>query len=86
MGVLAPVSAHAGPFAQPPIGTSGIFPPRVSAESPSNIPDQGGYIPDHFGCCAPKIGFFRGVGGGAQKKFSPLESYYFCELGAHAKI
>ena len=25
MGVLAPVSAHAGPFDQPPIGTSGIF-------------------------------------------------------------
>ena len=37
MGVLAPVSAHAGPSAQPPIGTSGNFPARVSAESPSNI-------------------------------------------------
>ena len=37
MGVLAPVSAHAGPSAQPPIGTSVIFPARVSAESPSNI-------------------------------------------------
>ena len=37
MGVLAPVSAHAGPSPQPPIGTSGIFPARVSAESPSNI-------------------------------------------------
>ena len=37
MGVLAPVSAHAGPSAQPPIGTSGIFPARVSVESPSNI-------------------------------------------------
>ena len=35
MGVLAPVSAHAGPSAQPPIGTSGNFPARVSAESPS---------------------------------------------------
>ena len=33
MGVLAPVSAHAGPSAQPPIGTSGNFPARVSAES-----------------------------------------------------
>ena len=32
MGVLAPVSAHAGPSAQPPIGTSGIFPVHVSAE------------------------------------------------------
>ena len=37
MGVLAPVSAHAGPYAQPPIGTSGNFLARVSAESPSNI-------------------------------------------------
>ena len=37
MGVLAPVSAHAGPSAQPPIGTSGNFPARVSAESPLNI-------------------------------------------------
>ena len=37
MGVLAPVSAHAGPSAQPPIGTSGKFPARVSAELPSNI-------------------------------------------------
>ena len=37
MGVLAPGSAHAGPSAQPPIGTSGIFPAHVSAESPLNI-------------------------------------------------
>ena len=37
MGVLAPVSAHAGPSAQPPIGTSGNFPAYVSAELPSNI-------------------------------------------------
>ena len=37
MGVLAPVSAHAGPSAQPPIGTSINFPARVSAESPSII-------------------------------------------------
>ena len=37
MGVLAPVSAHAGPSAQSPIGTSGNFPARMSAESPSNI-------------------------------------------------
>ena len=37
MGVLAPVSAHAGPSAQPPISTSGNFPKRVSAEPPSNI-------------------------------------------------
>ena len=31
MGVLAPVSAHAGPSAQPPMGTSGKFPAHVSA-------------------------------------------------------
>ena len=37
IGVLAPVSAHAGPSAQPPIGTIGIFPARVSAKLPSNI-------------------------------------------------
>ena len=37
MGVLSPVSAHAGHSAQPPIDTSGNFPARVSAESPSNI-------------------------------------------------
>ena len=32
MGVLAPVSAHAGHSAQRPINTSGNFPARVSAE------------------------------------------------------
>ena len=37
MGVLASVSAHAGPSAQPPMGTSRIFPAHVSAEQPSNI-------------------------------------------------
>ena len=36
-GVLAPVSAHAGPSAHSPLGTSGIFPAYVSAELPSNI-------------------------------------------------
>ena len=33
MGVLAPLSAHAGPSAQPIIGTSGNFPAGLSAES-----------------------------------------------------
>ena len=33
MRVLAPVSAHAGHSAQPPIDASGNFPARVSAES-----------------------------------------------------
>ena len=37
MGVLAPVSVHAGPSAQPPINVSGNFPAHVSAELPSNI-------------------------------------------------
>ena len=37
MGVLAPVSAQAGPSAQPPIDVSGYFPAPVSAESLSNI-------------------------------------------------
>ena len=32
MGFLAPVSAHAGPSAQPPIGTTIIFLAHVSAE------------------------------------------------------
>ena len=31
-GGLAPWSAHAGPSARTPIGTSGIFPAHVSAE------------------------------------------------------
>ena len=39
----------------------------------------------HFGVCPPKIGFFRGLG--VVPKFSPpVESYYFCELGVHAKF
>ena len=37
MGVLAPGSAQAGPSAQPPIGSRGIFPAHISAESPLNI-------------------------------------------------
>ena len=37
MGVLAPVSAHAGPSAQPLIGTSGNFQACASAELPPNI-------------------------------------------------
>ena len=50
MGVLAPVSAHAGLSAQPPIGTSGNFSARVSAASISpNFP--------------VKIGLIGGVGG-----------------------
>ena len=39
MGVLAPMSAHAGHSAQPPINASGNFPAHVSAESISpNFP------------------------------------------------
>ena len=37
MGVLVPVSAHAGPSTQPPINMNGNFPAHVSAELPSNI-------------------------------------------------
>ena len=37
MGVLTPMSTQVGPSAQPPIGTRGNFPARMSAESPSNI-------------------------------------------------
>ena len=36
-GVLAPMFAHAGPSAQPPIDMSGNFSAHVSAESSSNI-------------------------------------------------
>ena len=32
IGVLAPGSAHARPYARPPIDTSGNFPAHVSAE------------------------------------------------------
>ena len=37
MGVLAPMSAHAGNSARTPIDTSGNFQAHVSAELPSNI-------------------------------------------------
>ena len=37
MGVLAPMSVHKGPSAQPPIDVSGNFPASVSAKSSSNI-------------------------------------------------
>ena len=56
MGVLALVSAHAGPSAQPPIGTIGNFPARLSAESISpNFPIFRGYRGD-----PPNI-FFIGI-------------------------
>ena len=53
MGVLAPVSAHAGHSAQPPIDTSGNFPARVSAES----------ISPNFGIFRSKSAFLGGQGG-----------------------
>ena len=37
MVVLAPGSVHAGPFAQPPIDTSGNLSAHMSAKSPSKI-------------------------------------------------
>ena len=36
MGVLVPVSVHAGPSAQRPMNVSGNFPADMSAELPSN--------------------------------------------------
>ncbi len=60
MGVLAPVSAHAGHSAQPIIDASGNFTAQVSAESISpNFP--------HF---LVKIGLIGGAGGIPQKTFS----------------
>ena len=52
MGVHAPVSAHVGPSAQPPIGTSINFLARVSAVNFTKFP--------HF---LVKIGLIWGVGG-----------------------
>ena len=60
MGVLAPVSAHAGPSAHPPIGTSGNFPAHVSAQS----------ISPNFTHFPVKIGLLGGVGGVPQIFFS----------------
>ena len=70
MGVLAPVSAHAGPSNQPPIDTSGNFPARVSAESILAFKH-------------PKFAFQGGRG--VPEIFFSLECSYFCEYGAHAK-
>ena len=39
----------------------------------------------HFCFCSPKMTLLRGIGG-VPEIFFPLESYHFCELGAHAKI
>ena len=63
MGVLAPVSVHAGPSAQPPIDVSGNFPARVSAEL--NFPKF-----SHF---PVKIRLIGDIGGIPQISFS-LES------------
>ena len=60
MGVLAPVSAHAGHSAQPPIDTSGNFPARVSAES----------ISPKLSHLMVKIGLIGCVGGIPQISFS----------------
>ena len=67
MGVLAPVSAHAGHSAQPPIDTSGNFPARVSAESISpNFP--------HF---PVKIGLIGDIGWIPPNIFFLLSKLYF---------
>ena len=61
MGVLAPVSAHAGHSAQTPIDTSGNFPAPVSAEWSSNIspsPSKMFQTPTTTPCrFSPKLGF-----------------------------
>ena len=61
MGVLAPVSAHAGHSAQTRIDTSGNFPAPVSAEWPSNIspnPSKMFQTPTTTPCrFSPKLGF-----------------------------
>ena len=47
MGVLAPMSAHALPSAQPSINPSGNFLVHMSANSPSNIsPNPSEVIPE----------------------------------------
>ena len=74
MGVLAPVSVHAGLSAQPPIGTSGFSGTRVCRVNFPKFP----HLP-------VKIGLIEGVGGIPQVSFS-LESSYFCDLGSHAKF
>ena len=63
-----------GTLRSAPIGTSGNFPARVSAES----------ISPKFPILV-KIGFIGGVGGVTEIRFS-LESSSFCYLGAQAKI
>ena len=92
-------SAHAWRSAQPPIGTSGIFPAQVSAESPSNMSpspseviskvsevyDKYFRIYLKLAHFPVKIGLIRGVRG-VPEFFVWLESSYFCYLGAHAKI
>ena len=93
------MSAHAGPSAQPPIGTSGIFPANVSAELPSNIsPNPSEVIskvPEVYDKSfriylkkanfPVKIGLIGGLRG-VPEIFFQLESSYLCYLGAHVKI
>ena len=99
MGVLAPVSAHAGPSAQPPIGTSGNFLAHVSAESPSNASPNLSEVISEVSELYDKpfldifdFSQFSGQnrvnwgGSGAPRFFFLLESSSLCYLGAHAKI
>ncbi len=96
MGVLAPVSAHAGPSAQPPIGTSGNFPARISAESPSNISPNPSEVISKVSGLSDKsfLEIFENSTFSGQNRVnwrgpdsSPrLKSSNYCYLGAHVKI
>ena len=99
MGVLAPVSAHAGPSAQPPIGTSGNFPAHVSAELRSNISPNPSEVISEVSELYDKpfldifdFSRFSGQnrvnwgGRGVPDFLFWLESSSLCYLGAHAKI
>ena len=82
MGVLAPVSAHAGPSARPPIGTSGNLQNAKFLNCSTN--PSGRNSP--FWILSAQNWLFKGGREGSPIFFSPLESLYFCYLGAHAKF
>ena len=86
MGVLTPVSVHAGPSAQPPIGTSGNFPASVSAELPSNISPNPSKVISEVSefYDKPFLDIFDFSQFSGQRGRG--ESSRLCYLGAHAKI
>ena len=93
MGVLTPVSAHAGPSAQPQIDVSRNFPAYVSAESLSTIsPNPSEVISKiselHYKSFQDifEISQFSAQNRGVHPKKNRLESSYLCYLGVHEKI